>query len=1011
MHNKDKSIWKDRLYIYGLIGVSIGLLLCLTMILGFPSSSQPIQTANNPAMLWDTLTAQALTFVEGKKSSSGFIKGRDLIQVQQSQVIPLSINQTQDTLTIAAKRNPISLPYKTSSISNTSQVAYYQVEGKDVQTLNDLLQEHFNQIILPSNKRFSELFAESQPDFKIETKKEQKLHLFLNQLGLADELTLFDLLNAREKPTFQEVILNALIYSAKSSNNHSYLKGSQIVLSPQAKELSAYNELLVSHLGPNQPGELLASPRQILSETSVWQNWVFPLLTGFMMLCFGLILWNRSKSLEENEQEESEGIGIFGNNGSDQSTGIGKKLGDSARILIHEIESAKDAEEFSEIISQNSHTEKEEIKRIKTAVHTKIKALTPLLKHAVNPARVTSYENGSGSLAISSNGLKEASSHESQLLGQVVDKIQEALKSFEPLAQEIQEHTKDQSMNQAAFKDLLLIKNKEQQESFRYQQESLENISRYLQKLLHENSQTQELKGNSELHVLSDEFFQLSAAVKEQNAEFKDLVKTHLQKQEDLFNTQINEERQKLLSLKSQHSQLQQSHEDLLKQTESLEKKAAIQVDTLEKLQVYIQKLWGIVSRKDPQNILPGLTELFHDSPSFIKASDKELEKIRQNLSLLAKPHEIFLQELRMGNDIRKVITHFVGYMDNYHQVGLAPEWKKLSEKLTLYESFDQHLEGDAHAALGKLIDICTHIEHSDDLPEKLRRLLAIFHFDIKTKKDIQKHLNNAQVIELYTSPSKTSLHTLSNSLKQEQDIRVAFIALVDQILEMITKLSIYEEAGLKRLNFRAEVIQPLLRSLIYQNIRIAISKSGGESLEELDKVLYEFIPSLNNEKALSAYKISTADKSKFGQMIDIYKQVVQSKGQNDLDADYIKNLFKRHGQMVKKLDRLDPNTVAPEDRAAFFTDLFHLGLHACDYLRFRSLPSIEIHEERINVSMVRNQMEIEDLDPKSYKVFSYAPDISQSSKVIRKLAREVGVKSLDEVLVSGVFMGPEAFK
>jgi len=145
--------------------------------------------------------------------------------------------------------------------------------------------------------------------------------------------------------------------------------------------------------------------------------------------------------------------------------------------------------------------------------------------------------------------------------------------------------------------------------------------------------------------------------------------------------------------------------------------------------------------------------------------------------------------------------------------------------------------------------------------------------------------------------------------------------------------------------------------------------------------------------------------------MIDIYKQVVQSKGQNDLDADYIKNLYKGYGQMLKKLDRLDPLHLSEKDKVDFYTELFHLGLHSCDYLRYRSLPSIEIHEERLNVNLIRKNQKVRDLDAKSYKAFSFAPDISQASKVIRKLATELGIKELDGVLVNGVYLSPDVLK
>ncbi|MEL6256764.1 MAG: hypothetical protein AAFR87_32490 [Bacteroidota bacterium] len=145
--------------------------------------------------------------------------------------------------------------------------------------------------------------------------------------------------------------------------------------------------------------------------------------------------------------------------------------------------------------------------------------------------------------------------------------------------------------------------------------------------------------------------------------------------------------------------------------------------------------------------------------------------------------------------------------------------------------------------------------------------------------------------------------------------------------------------------------------------------------------------------------------------MIDIYKQVVQSKGQSDLDADYIKNLYKGYGQMLKKLDRLDPLNLSESDKVVFYSELLHLGLHTCDYLRYRSLPSIEIHEERLNVNLIRRTQKVRDLDPKSYKAFSFAPDISQASKVIRKLATELGIKELEGVLVNGVYLSPDVLK
>ncbi|MDW3646733.1 MAG: hypothetical protein R8P61_06715 [Bacteroidia bacterium] len=936
----NQHIKRDPLYSYSIMALLLGLGLFFSLIFLFPSLEFRENPQKDPAaQTLEKLRAKALQLKNPAGEKHGFIQGNKLIQIKQSRVVRIYMSPGKDSLYFAYPSGSLYIPLQKGPISATSNLDYYRFSQENKDKLDKVFLRSFNEVIFPSFRNYEDMLAEAKPDFIIGNSKEQKIALILNQLGISDEAELENLLNARQKPSYQEVIINSLAFLLKEKEEI-YLEGGEFQDVAETKSLENPNDLLLAHMNKNLRAEIQTPSTYVPSQSNPWQAWFFPLFSALMFVPLGLSFFRLRKKKEPKEKANTpigdtakpiEKVQISSTNGS-------RKLGDRTRIFVHEIESAKDSKELSFILTENSRVAAHEIKEVSQILQQKIEKFQLALP---NGSSHTHGQVEKIEVQIPQIASSETNGEQLGILNEILDKLQ--------------------------------------------QKEGQNGLYTEISKLSHE--------------------------LERQGSDYKNFLQTQFNKQEEFLYKQLETEREKSFELEKTYQLLNQKYSALLGEKLGLDQESKLRGERLTSYENFISQLCLIISRSEIDNLLDDLKSFLLNSGEILNLPEKELKPLGEKLDQVNGVDQSILDIVDIRADIRKVIGSFVSYMDSHHKTELQKSWAKLSDKLSLHESFELQLKGESKLALGKLIDICKHLNKGSDKIQELEKLIHILVLDKNSKGEIQKHLKNAQLIEQATQPTKITIDKISTSLKQDKDVKLAFISLVDQVLALLTDLSIYQESGLHKLNFRPEVVKPLINGLIYQQIRLAISEESQNSLEELDKVLTELIPGLNTEKALSEYRIGPERVAKFGTMIDIYKQVIQSKGQNDLDADYIKNLYKGYGQMLKKLDRLDPLHLSEEEKVDFYTELFHLGLHSCDYLRYRSLPSIEIHEERLNVHLIRKTQTVKDLDPKSYKAFSFAPDISQASKVIRKLATELGIKELDGVLVNGVYLSPDVLK
>ena len=182
------------------------------------------------------------------------------------------MSPSKDSLYFTYPSANLYIPLQKGPISSTSNLTYYSISKENREALDKVFLRSFNEVIFPSFRNYGAMVAEAKPDFVIGTSKEQKIDLILNQLGITKQTELENLLNARQKPSYQEVIINALAFLLKE-RTEIYLADGKFQELEDAKVLESTHDLLLAHMDQELRAEIQAPSPAIRSASNPWQAW------------------------------------------------------------------------------------------------------------------------------------------------------------------------------------------------------------------------------------------------------------------------------------------------------------------------------------------------------------------------------------------------------------------------------------------------------------------------------------------------------------------------------------------------------------------------------------------------------------------------------------------------------------------------------------------------------------------------------------------------------------------
>ncbi|MEM9719647.1 MAG: hypothetical protein AAGA10_10385 [Bacteroidota bacterium] len=949
------------------VGIILGGILWLFSLLPFLFSSekgmasQPVQMESIPL---DTL------FNSNSLADKAYFFQRERKLIQLRQIIPWKVELIRE--------NQIKIGYEDYFYEPASDnSAFFRVIEASSAQFEEMVTENFDHIIYDGQKKFSE--KETGDNFIGVGDKENKINSILNQLGLKGHKELLSLISTQPQPTYVEVILNCLIFSAKANGNKTYFIEGEIIPAKAEFALAENDALLLS-----SSSLLVQKPVRVPREDPPAQEMSLSALLSLIFLPFMMFFMGRVYFQKTEKEEETTNVlpnAAHFVPGSGQVLALSIENGNGA-VLAQGASGDSSAERVHIQTKQGI----KDLESIKTKEHLLAELVEGLYTE---------------------EGEKETSN---RLLEQ---KIYE-LFGDDMLARRMSSIGDSISWQLKGVYELALENRKSLQESLEGQHEqlseSLENLT---------GIQAQILKSGPPLQVVQEDLKKELTALnqdligreKEQQIAFENYIQQILDRKVDELELEV---------VKTLHKAAENQNEELkerLKQEAACIKKLEA---TLLARDHAMQDLLYILAAKDVTTIFPSLTalmgkkkfqsEIQHHLESLGETSlSKVLDRIQKNIKLLEQPHFKTNRTLPFEGDLVAFLASYIEYLKAYRKIDLDKEWTSLKNKIVLSGRLKDILsEEDVEKGLDQLVLAHQKINHPRTREEGLEELLSTLLLEKSTKASLSHWLSDKRTLTRYWEEIMAETHSLREPQKSREEIRIDFILLVDRVLSMVEELSMYGESGLKELNFRSQVMNPLVQNLIFIGIREALANKSGEGSRELDDIISQMIPiRINGNPKLSSYRITAKEREKFGEMIDKCKEGIRISGEDENDNRYIRNLYHRHGKLFKKLNVLEPNQLSEDSISAFFEELLSLGIHTVDYLKYRSLPSVELYEERINMHLVREELEVYELDRKSFKPFSQSPTIPVIAKSIRSLAKSVGVKKLDSVLVEGVYIAP----
>jgi hypothetical protein len=151
------------------------------------------------------------------------------------------------------------------------------------------------------------------------------------------------------------------------------------------------------------------------------------------------------------------------------------------------------------------------------------------------------------------------------------------------------------------------------------------------------------------------------------------------------------------------------------------------------------------------------------------------------------------------------------------------------------------------------------------------------------------------------------------------------------------------------------------------------------------------------------------SEKTPLSMPVESPVQSISPSEKEELTRFYLENFYKKYGNFYTTIELFPEFPTDETTKTKVKQQLVEMGLHAHSFARAYLFDYLSRPEKEPNVILIQEQKKVQDLAPDLYKVLTL--DGQKTSKRYRFLAKiitEIGIDSLDEVLLNDTYLTKE---